>query len=268
MKKLLLQSSIMALVSHVGIAQQNLQVSYFQVDNSYVVEATQLKPHSELHFYTTPEGGFVQQVQPVNETGKARFETTLSHLPAFILNERYVRHLGEREFLLQDLKATRYGEELTLSWQGAALPQEGISYVVLESLDGHTFLPLASLPASASHTTDYEYTTAYNIHASYRIAVYKHEQEVRYTSKILRIESEQEVYTLYPSYTQDKVQLDFINADLQGTYRIVSAMGQTVGQGMLSEQQNTIDVSSLSQGSYMVEIRCIGQRWVEKIVKL
>lgn len=254
MKKILLNLSILTLASNAVQAQQQFQVTYFQIDNTYRVETSNVLPNGKVDYYTTPEGGFLQTSNIANEHGLAILETDLEHLPAFSLHEKYVKHLGEREFLLQDLKATREGEELRLQWQGAASQAESIEYIILKSIDGKQFEPLQTIPALSNQVQQYSITDQYNVKASYRLAVRKNKQQERYLSKVIQIDTDTDPFTVYPTLTQGIVHIDFVNADFKGKYVVVSQTGQAIASGVLNTQFTTIDVSSLSKGTYMIEI--------------
>ncbi len=267
MKKLILNLSICILSAYSIQAQQHFNVTYFQIDESFIIETSSVKPKGLVDYYSTPEGGFLQSSNLANDNGIATLETDLKHLPAFSLHDKYVQHLGEREFMLKDLKGIREGEELLLQWQGAASQLEPIEYVLLKSIDGKVYEPISIFPVLSNESQEYSYTDVYDMKASYRVAVRKNKLQERYLSKVVKIQSETNPYTLYPTYTQGLVHIDFVNSDIQGEYKIISQNGQIISQGLLSTQFNTIDVSALSKGTYMIKILANGVSKTEKISK-
>lgn len=251
----------------INAQQQSLYVTYFQIDQNVHVEATNLHPNSRVDYYTTSEGGFLQSSMTASKEGTAQYQVDSAKLPAFVLNERYVKHLGEREFLLGNLHAQYVGNHVLIQWNGAASNIDKLQYVVLRSQDGKLFEPVYKVPVLSSAPRDFSFLDAYHPSQSYRLAVVKDKTVERYRSPILRVEGEADFFSLYPTLTNDRVHIDLKEAVTPIRYQVFSLQGSVILKGSLEEINNIVDVSSLTSGTYFFELNWCDNRRIVKVVK-
>ena len=76
---------------------------------------------------------------------------------------------------------------------------------------------------------------------------------MRYT-KTLFSDDIDNTYTIYPTLTSDKINIDFVAEIEQGEYTITNANGQIVIKGIFESQLNTIEVAKLESGNYFIKV--------------
>jgi len=150
-----------------------------------------------------------------------------------------------------------------LSWATAS--ETNNDYFVIErSFDGRDFEAIDTIKSQAENGTsrarlEYSYTdTSEDLSGTvyYRLKqVDKDGQSETFDAKTVVIENPDLAPTLSPNPASNgQVTLEIFNKN-QDAYRIVNMHGQEVAHGSLSLGQNTIQLSSLPAGQYLVQVK-------------
>ena len=146
--------------------------------------------------------------------------------------------------------------------------ENNITVNILKSIDGQYFKTIKTISLSAQQNlSSYHFQDEYNSIAVYKIEIVKNNNIQRYLSKAYNFSNQSENVDVFPTITNDKINVNFqtINAIIE--YQITNSLGQTQQKGTFASNFNSIDVSTLKTGIYYVVINIDNQRYTTKINK-
>lgn len=249
-------------------AQNNikLQVAYYQIDNMVTVETTRAKPNSKVDYYAKYDGGQYQTSNTANEMGVALLTIPENAVPAFSLNDKFVQHLGDREFLIKEIEVKKFGTLNKVSWKGNANPSDHISFVVLRKNDHSDFKEVYKVVPNDQHEVyDFQFVEPFTTDATYKIVVIKNDKQERYSARINQFDNQQESFMVYPTMTTNEIHIDFTSKVDDADYSIMSNTGQLLSKGKLNSQQNTIQLSQYPKGIYFLDVNFENSKKTTKI---
>ena len=228
-------------------------------------------------FTFTPNPGFVGTsttfTYQLNDKG---FTPLLSNIATVTINLSVAATLPvELKYFTAQLNNSR----VDLKW--ATLTEINASHFVIErSYNGSEFGDVATVMAFGNTTEEKTYQFADQNFANdkqviyYRLRQVDVDGKIDYSStRIIRFGKGQAVATIltFPNPVMSEVRIT-IPTNWQGkkvNYEIVNANGQMVRklETASSSQTETIDVSNLGRGFYVVRVNCLGETAVQKIVK-
>ncbi|MGH1436401.1 MAG: T9SS type A sorting domain-containing protein [Lewinella sp.] len=163
-----------------------------------------------------------------------------------------------------------------LSWE-TATEQNAAHFIIERSIDGHSrWQDLGSVAATGNSQSIQQYSYMDDkplANAYYRLRMVDQDNSFAYSPIIqLQREAKDAGLAVFPVPAQDEVQVSFFLTqagpvaisifDLTGKLVSKTTLNLTVGN-----QQERLDISSLSSGLYLLNVEINGRRYVERLIK-
>jgi hypothetical protein len=148
-----------------------------------------------------------------------------------------------------------------LSW--AVVADEPVIHQILEiAADGHTFIPLTSLPSDAR---SYSYTPLRSGMLTYRVHISLNDGHDFYSNLV----SLNNIAGKALSFVNGNIihSLLTVNSASSCNYAIIDGQGRIMGMGILKEGTNSINSSHWSSGLYIILIKNGQEEYREKFIK-
>ncbi|HTN17793.1 MAG TPA: T9SS type A sorting domain-containing protein [Chitinophagaceae bacterium] len=275
MKKIL---SVYALFVCAGtpFTSKGQEANWFEAEGNTYYIAESCIPHSDVLFQASRGGGKLLKRSTADENGRLIVAGNDAFKPAFVLNTKHKNTGGvagsgvasfyeNKEFSFSN-PGVRVADGVNrITWETEVAGGVNLYFEVLKSVDLVTYTPIGSIPAAKGvAVTVYEDPVTDG--AVYKVAVVNNEKGLRYTSKVIAPLSSG--VKVYPTVVDDKFNIDLAHINASGSYKIINGSGQVVQKGKLNQQHNTVGVSNLSRGNYIVIVEAEGQVSSSKAIKM
>ncbi len=201
----------------------------------------------------------------MNEAGQWKFEVTLNGKTA----THNFMMLNPLPLKLLEFKATRKAGAVQLDWQTAD-EQRSDKFMIERSRDGQEFLAVGQLNAKGNSSTvanNYTYLDNEPVKGNnyYRLKMTDKDGSFEYSSVEKIYNGDEQSVSLYPNPASKSVTLKGI----QGfeNLSIVDMYGKKVIEKTIRQDAETIDISTLANGIYTIQLNSNGKRKTLKLVK-
>lgn len=233
--------------------KENYEVFSFQVDNECHVGVSGVEADSELRFLSNNNGGKVLKTTTATIHGDYYDVFKKSEMPAFASNNGFVEFFDEHEFKLKNIKLNDNSSSFSVSFDGVANHEDNVEYAIyLVDRNGLETLLKETSASLNENWESIEFFIDKQVNANYLLKVSSN-NTVRYT-KTLFLDGIDNAYTIYPTFTSGKINIDFVAEIEQGEYTITNTNGQIVDKGVFESQLNTIEVAKLESGNYFIRV--------------
>ena len=232
-------------------------------DNVWLCDANSSNPND---WVKGTDGMFANTNGKIWVKGRIEGNTTLQNKDDSSDPDKDIEIIAEgTPITLESFDVMKKDGHPVLSWATAS--ETNNDYFVIErSFDGRDFEAIDTIKSKAENGTsreklEYSYTDASNSLPSivyYRLTQVDFDGKKKvYKDKVISvtIENEDAAPTLSPNPASNgQVTVEIFNKN-QDEYRIVNLRGQKVADGRLSLGQNDIQLSSLPEGQYFVQVK-------------
>ena len=215
--------------------------------------------YSALMFYYYYDGTYI------NEPGQWKWEATINGKTA----THNFTMLNPLPLKLLEFKATKNSSAVKLAWQTAD-EQNSDKFIIERSTDGKEFLAIGHLNAKGnpSNTTN-NYTFFDNDPAQgnnyYRLKMLDKDETFDYSGIEKIYNGDEQVVSLFPNPAAKAVTLKGVLK--YDRVSITDMYGKKLIEKTIRQDVETIDISTLANGVYMIQLDSNGKRKVFKLVK-
>ena len=239
----------------------------FQVENSCYVRLQDFEKNTAVRFYSSVSGGKRIASKITNEFGNlaTRFEDT--NMPAFLLSKKQISedstqifslHFDEKEFIVKDLLFHQNASSIQLNFSSISSEKDFVTCKVhfVDALGNRNLLGSYDLSDDwANYALELPIEKQ---HQQIQMSIYTN-KDLRYRT-VLEDENQKKNFEIYPTLSTSSVHLDVYSTPKNTSYYITSIKGETVLKGSINNWYNTLDVSNLPNGNYIVSVDFNGVR--------
>ena len=262
MKNILL---IVLIVSCPGKAQSQ-NASMFDAEGATYYEITNCKPHTTLLFHDEEGGGQLIRTVNLGLDGHCIAQGTKEFRPAMVFNKGNGKtyFFDKKEFVLDNLSVYTTGNFTTFQWEANITSGNEIDFEVPAGKDGTHFMAVETIKGSnfeGSHLYRFDGTFNY-----YRLKVINKQTGVRYLSKVKTLKSTN-IVSVYPTNVKDRLTIEIPSEFIGSNYKILNGQGQAISEGVLNDVVNSIMVTDLAAGLYIVEMGNENSKVTKRFIK-
>lgn len=157
--------------------------------------------------------------------------------------------------VLQNIAAYNDGRQNIVSWSSAR-EEQGDYFILERSTDGKNFSRLYQANAAGTPSA-YSYTDhlPYKGINYYRIRIVNNDQTVIFSKVVSAVVNTEEAIILSPNPAENLVSLSGLGAYKGGQLCVINTSGQVMHTATISGDRFTWDVSGLSAGLYLIDIK-------------
>jgi len=279
MKKNILTLLGCTIISFGSIAKINTPINYtcYEVDGVTTYDVTGCVPGSSIVFYSKPWGGDILKEVTTDATGHANVVWGEQKPPAFVLNKPtangnkvsgngMVATTPGKDFVLYDLSLSNNDGSTTLSWAATFSNPERYIFEVLKTTSDAGYTVIKTIPAKFGDQASYLLSDCEpeNGSGSYKVQIRATSGGILYASSLMHGSGNK--IMVYPTIARNVVHVKLSGNEL-GMYRVLDVQGKVLSTGTLSADQNSVDVSKLTAGNYVIQITSSDRKLTAKFVK-
>lgn len=249
-------------------AQQNKSFSVFkfQVDNKIHYSISNALINSEVQLYSENTGGAIVDKSIISKEGVTEMVFDNKKKIAFAINYTVgsiagnagngcVRFFSDNEFTLKNIQADNLNEKNIIHFEASVLQKENTEFQILKSTNGVTYQLFQKIEVTSSNEMQL-YSIEDNGYVGkvyYKLQVVNLQEGMRYTSpQILQFGTDK--ISVYPTQARDNIHINVPNDLLMNHYTIYNATGIAICNGVLTQTDFSIDVTSFAKGMYVISL--------------
>lgn len=258
-------------------AQKSTGISacWYEAGDSTWYSVSNCAPGSEAAFYSEPDGGRCLLAIATNSKGQVTIAGKNGFAPAMVVNHslgavtgtNMSAPLGEKQFTLKDIVAEAVGQQVNISWKGAALAAAGYTFEVQKRLASGSYVTVNTQPATGEILSGYFFSDVLQAgeNAAYRLFVYNSARTIDYTSPDFYINNSG--VKVYPTAVSKNINIVPGDVAQEWHYNIVNSAGAVVRSGRVDGMHATLALDELAPGNYIISIAAAAKNMVPAVFK-
>jgi hypothetical protein len=188
-------------------------------------------------------------------------------MPAFLLSKKQISedspqifslHFDEKEFIVKNVQFHQNASSIQLKFSSISSEKDLVTCKVhFVDAQGNRNL-IESYDLSDDWANYALELPIEKQHQQIQMSIYTNE-DLRYRT-VLEDENQKTNFEIYPTLTNSTVHIDVYSTPKNTSYYMTSIKGETVLKGSINDWYNTLDVSNLPNGNYIVSVDFNGVR--------
>ena len=274
MKKIIITLTL-AYMATSAAAQKS--VAFFQIENENHILIEQAVPNTNYECYTTTQGGKRIDNIKISTQGNALYTADIEHTPAFIIDRKTLSNtngtdqvvlLNKKEFVAKEIETSVLANQLYISWNACVYDGNNISFQILKQEQNGAMKIVKTIDAQVSNTfSHYTFSEPYNSTTHYTLQILKDKTKLRYTTAKIGAPSSTNQVSVYPTICHEQLYVEVENMNALCSYALYDMTGKMIMKGEFNNIYNVLNLQSLANGNYILNLFQNLQKQSFKITK-